>query len=139
MEYITVIGSRKITPEEEMTLILFGRVFQQLGFTLRSGGAGGADNTVTHYHRVEIFIPWNGFNNLHHDGERIFSLDKLPDVPLAIKKMESIHPAADKLTQGARKLHTRNIYQVIGKNGANGQKSCLVLYCSDEDIITKFS
>lgn len=135
MEYITVIGSRDITPEEDVTLMFFNRAFQELGFCLRSGAADGADKTVTYFHNVEIYIPWNGFAKLYHDGQRVFSLDKLPDTIKAKQKMKKIHPAPDKLTQGAEKLHTRNIYQVIGKDGANGQKSCLVLYCANEDIV----
>lgn len=43
-----------------------------------------------------------------------------------------IHPAPQKLTQGALKLHTRSIYQVIGFRGGNGVKSDAVIYCADD-------
>lgn len=44
-----------------------------------------------------------------------------------------IHPAPQKLTQGALKLHTRNIYQVIGFRGQKGVKSDAVIFCADND------
>jgi len=135
MEYITIVGSRSISAQERVKLLILNDAFNSLGFTLRSGGAKGADETVNNFRLVEIFIPWDGYNELHHDGKKIFSLDRLPDQGAAIKKMKEIHPNPSALKQGAQKLHTRNIYQVIGKNGADGQKSCLLVYCADEDIV----
>jgi len=48
-----------------------------------------------------------------------------------MKKALEIHPASHLLNNVTTKLHTRNIYQVIGPRGKNGVKSDLVVYCSD--------
>ena len=45
-----------------------------------------------------------------------------------------IHPAPHRLSQGAIRLHARNIYQVIGFRGQNGIKSEAVIYCADDDM-----
>jgi hypothetical protein len=133
MKYATIIGSRTITNNEKSLLSLIALKLSNKGYILRSGGADGSDSVVNVFYNVEIFIPWNGFNDFQHDGKRIFVLDKLPDKTLAEKKALSLHEAPDALSKAALKLHTRNIYQVIGKNGSNGIKSDFVIFCSDSD------
>jgi len=131
-KYITIIGSREISDEERLNLETIAYKYAKAGYTLRSGGADGSDSVVNPFHDVEIIIPWDGFNGLHHDGQRIFSLNNLPDQEAALQRMLTIHPAPDKLTDGAKSLHTRNIYQVIGPLGKNGVKSELLIYCANE-------
>jgi hypothetical protein len=81
---------------------------------LRSGGAVGADTAFAkHSTNKEIFIPWNGFNGLWEDDQHFVVSD-----PEIIKDAESIlktvHPNFHQLGVAARKLHTRNIFQIIG-------------------------
>jgi len=132
-KYATVIGSRNITKEEYIVLRDVATKLAYEGYTLRSGGAEGADSTINHLCKVEIIIPWNGFNHFQHNGKRIFTLGLLPHVSLAEAKAKSIHPAPERLTQGALKLHTRNIYQIIGPYGNDGYKSDIVVFCADAD------
>lgn len=132
-KYATIIGSREISKIEQKLLKEIARVLHDYGYTLRSGGADGADSIVNSFKNVEIFIPWNGFNNLYHDNKRIFQLNKLPDTELAKSKMLSLHPAPSKLSDGATLLHTRNIYQIIGVNGKDGIPSDIVFYAADQD------
>lgn len=58
----------------------------------------------------EVFVPWAGFNGL-------------PWVPFneaeARGMAARVHPAWSKLSQGARKLHTRNVPQVLGADLAS--------------------
>ena len=131
-KYITIIGSRIITDEEYYTLKNLASTLHGMGYVLRSGGADGADSTISHLLNIEVYIPWNGFNNLYHNGKTVFELSKLPNQDLAKSRIMKIHPAPQKLTQGALKLHTRNIYQVIGFRGIDGVKSEMVIYCADE-------
>lgn len=103
------IGSRE-TPENIinfMTQIAF--CLSSEGYVLRSGGADGADIAFEKGASFkEIFLPWKGFNN-----------SKSPFVPIT-KEAEDIarkfHPIYDQLKQGAQKLHSRNVYQVLGKD-----------------------
>lgn len=127
----TGVGSRE-TPEEVLELMqaiaykLAGR-----GYTLRSGGADGADKAFQdgwwdNYQdtpsergrsKAEIYIAWSGFNGLKPGmyGDSII----IPSGVLSDKAFDiaaTIHPAWDKCSQGAKSLHSRNVFQVLGKN-----------------------
>jgi hypothetical protein len=83
------------------------------GFTLRTGGADGADAAFEHgADRVsgmkEVFLPWKGFNG---------SQSNLFRIPEAATELASkIHPAWSRCSQGAQKLHARNTQQILGQN-----------------------
>ena len=109
MKYYTGIGSRE-TPQDVQTLMTsIASALEVKGYILRSGGANGADlafeNGVTNGNK-EIYLPWKGFNGSdstkHHVGD------------LAMLTASKIHPNWGKCSNGAKKLHARNIYQVIG-------------------------
>ena len=134
MKYATIVGSRHITSQEFVTLREVATKLCYRGYILRSGAADGADSTINHLCDVEIILPWNGFNGFKHNGKRVWALEFLPSVTLAEERAKSIHPRPDLLTPTTLKFHTRNIYQIIGPNGAAGVKSDIVVYCSDEDI-----
>ena len=107
----TGVGSRK-TPKN--ILEAFTRIakrLENLGYTLRSGAAGGADQAFEKgvSNLQEIYIPWNGFapaGKGYHVGA----------CEASISLASSLHPAWERCSQGAQKLHARNTYQVLGKN-----------------------
>jgi len=115
--FYTGVGSRN-TPEaiqliqQQLAMHLEGR-----GYVLRSGGAKGSDNafekgvTVPEY--KEIFVPWSGFNG-YTGGPGVIDMTGLENRGEAASIAETIHPAWDRLSRGARALHTRNVYQVLG-------------------------
>lgn len=109
MRYYTGIGSRE-TPDnvcESMTLL--ARHLDLLGFTLRSGGASGADAAFElGATNKEIFLPWRGFNNNPSD------LCEPSDAAIALSKKLFHHfPGASNAT---RRLIARNMHQVFGPN-----------------------
>jgi hypothetical protein len=110
MKYYAGIGSRE-TPTD--ILELMSKIAQKLeedGYTLRSGGADGADSAFAKSITTkEIYLPWKGFNKIT-DG--IIGTNQTEALALA----SSVHPAWNRCSQGAKKLHTRNIYQVLGSN-----------------------
>ena len=132
MKYATVVGSRNISKEEFLLLRDIATKLCYEGYILRSGAADGADSTINHLCRTEIILPWSGFNGFLHDGKRVFALEFLPHNSLAIKKAKEIHPRPDLLNNMTLKFHARNIYQIVGPLGANGIKSDVVIYCSDD-------
>lgn len=77
-------------------------------FTLRSGGADGADLAFEKGagDLKEIYLPWRGFN-----GSRspLFNTPKWAEAEASL-----IHPAWGMLKPGTRKLHSRNVCQVLG-------------------------
>lgn len=112
MIYYAGIGSRK-TPHyicDLMTKIAY--VFAKLDYTLRSGGADGADSAFEQgcdkaSGKKQIFLPWGGFN----DKKGIF--------PPTVKAMEiasTYHPTWNKCSRGAKLLHSRNSHQILGRD-----------------------
>lgn len=104
------VGSRE-TPLEVMHL-MSGVAYrlESCGYILRSGGADGADIAFeigVKGDAKEIWVPWLGFNDS--------TSTNLPS-PEAFEIASQIHPAWDKLKQGAKALHARNIHQLLGKD-----------------------
>lgn len=123
MRYYTGVGSRE-TPA--VILDLMQEIAFKLacdGYVLRSGGADGADLAFQKgWERgkrltpAEIFIPWDGFNGLSHGQDGVvYTLNRMPNSQQAERIAAEIHPVWDRLSRGAKALHTRNIYQVLGK------------------------
>ena len=108
VKYYAGVGSRK-TPEdilEMMTKIAEGL---SRNYILRSGGADGADSAFERGagNKKISYIPWPGFNG---------SKEKCINVSSAAMKLASeFHPGWMYLSYGARKLHARNGYQILGE------------------------
>lgn len=123
---LTGVGSRE-TPKDILGVIR--KVSKKLvlsGYTLRSGGADGADTVFyegwvdaflenDRIPKAEIYLPWSGFNNLQENENNILVKDRSV-ISKAEELVNEIHPAASKLSRGAKALHTRNCFQVLGKD-----------------------
>lgn len=107
------VGSRK-TPEPVIQVMRrLARRLAARGFVLRSGGAGGADQAFevgAEGANKEIYLPWPGFNG---NQSPLFNLDN-EEAAAAIAA--TTHPAWSRLKPSVQKLHTRNVYQVLGQN-----------------------
>lgn len=105
--YYTGVGSRETPKEIGIVINKIALKLQDLGYTLRSGHAGGADTFFEeNITEKEIFIPWKSFGN-----------GIVPEYSsYADSLLQEIHPAYNKLTQGAKKLHLRNVNQVLGQD-----------------------
>jgi len=116
--YYTGIGSRK-TPQHVLEDMFNHAIYlAERGYTLRSGGANGADTAFEKgcdYAQgdKQIFLPWNGFNNLSTADEGYYVLDD-KFYGEAEEIAEKHHPAWDRCSQGARRMHTRNVAQILG-------------------------
>lgn len=82
------------------------------GWTLRSGGARGADAAFETGHRrvtsdrLEIYLPWKNFNK---NESLLYTVS-----PEALQVAAHHHPAWEACSVMAQKLHGRNAYQVLG-------------------------
>ena len=108
----TGIGSRS-TPEPILALMRhIGHEMAMDGWTLRSGGAVGADSAFAEgcgtKGMSEIYLPWFGFNDEGVPVDRLGNFDEAMDIA------EQFHPAWHKCSSGAKKLHARNVYQILG-------------------------
>jgi hypothetical protein len=152
MGYYTGIGSRE-TPDNVIGIMEDAAYrLAQIGWILRSGKAAGADAAFqrgmqklrvgnTHTGKAEIYVPWKNFKG----GEGVMdrwdiTLDMVDQRHPENKEMrwewvKEVHPAWDKLSQGARKLHERNIHQLFGFDLADAylMQSKFVLYFALED------
>ena len=104
------VGSRETPTEVLKAMARIAYRLENAGYTLRSGAAGGADAAFESGVQIKkrVFIPWAGFNG-----------SKSPLVGASVEAMkiaESLHPAWDRCSQGAQKLHGRNVHQVLGEN-----------------------
>lgn len=125
----TGIGSRR-TPEAICwKMCRLAEKLAERGYVLRSGGAEGADEAfecgvATNWQMKEIYLPWPKFND---NPSPLFNLHNQAD---AAEIAKSLHPAWDRLSLGARKLHTRNVYQVLGAD-LNSPSRFVVCWTSD--------
>ena len=106
------IGSRT-TPDdicEAMTKIAI--YLAGHGWVLRSGHADGADKAFERGARFkEIFLPWHGFN-----GSKPGQLGHtVPDITERMTQIaKDFHPNWAACSSAARKMHIRNVCQVLG-------------------------
>lgn len=127
MKYFTGIGSRE-TPKEILELMReYSRIMALKGWSFRSGGADGADTAFLDgwwdaregdscIPEGEIYLPWNGFNDFTI-GDHCCVLVTDKEIICRVQEiLKLVHPAYDKLTRGPLALHTRNVFQVLGKD-----------------------
>lgn len=116
MKYYAGIGSRE-TPRIILEVMeILGANLADKGWTLRSGHAQGADiaferGAASVHGRSEIFIPWKGFSSENWTGLPLIC----PPFNAEAEEIASrFHPNWKACSPAARKLHTRNVYQVAG-------------------------
>ncbi len=107
--YYTGIGSRNCPKSFIPIIQKIVSYFEINDWTLRSGGAEGADTYFEQASiRKEIYLPWKNFNNNKSELYKITSD--------AIELAKKYHPVFDKLSAGAQKLIARDGFQVLGQN-----------------------
>lgn len=123
--YYTGVGSRETPLEVMETMCRLAEWFDLCGFTLRSGGADGADTAFESgaSGNSHIYLPWPGFND-----RLVFRMSR-PSLD-AFRLAQSVHPNWDRLGSGARSLHARNCHQVLGDN-LDAPSAFLVCWTSD--------
>ena len=142
MKYYTGVGSRE-TPDEELRLMrAAARKLNTEGWTLRSGAAPGADvafqqgavdrfleeGFVETKHPPIVYLPWESFEsktqqNLpaqYVDAGRHSLWQKARNI------VSDVHPAWDKCSGGAKALHTRNVFQVLGDDLDTPSSFCIL-------------
>lgn len=104
------IGSRS-TPDHVLQVMRkVAHRLSELGYTLLSGGAAGADSAFEEgcFGKKEIYLPWPGFRHLK--GRHCVTLPSAE----AFRVAEAVHPAWKRLNDTAQALMARNSHQVLG-------------------------
>ena len=100
--FYTGVGSRK-TPKDILELMVrIGMKAAQNGYTLRSGGADGADKAFEHG------------CDLVKGPKEIYYANQATEEAMAMAAL--YHPAWGACSPYARKLHGRNAFQILGIN-----------------------
>lgn len=124
---VTGIGSRKC-PSEVLSFI---SSLPLTDYTVRSGGADGCDNAFESTTKnIEIYIPWASFNkNIITQAHNTISLGNIASEKVEIAKdlVADIHPSFKFLSRGAQLLHTRNVFQILGRSLNESEKSDAVI------------
>lgn len=124
--YYTGVGSRDTPKAQCLVLKAIGSMLSRSRYTLRSGGAEGADTAfeqgaLEHLVRspkqlIDIYLPWDGFEGRKRGLNYFVPEDQAH--PLIWKEAtriaKSTHPDWDACSKGAKTLHTRNVFQVLG-------------------------
>lgn len=111
VKYYAGIGSRA-TPASLLAKMRFwGSELARHGYVLRSGGADGADSAFEQgcdeaQGQKEIYLPWKGFNK---NTSQLYAV-----TPQAFELAELYHPAWDRCNPSVRRLHARNMHQMLG-------------------------
>ena len=119
MKYYAGIGSRS-TPGDILTLMSHtGKYLEEKGYTLRSGGAKGADSFFKkNVERAEIFTSKSDI------PEKFFEL------------AEKYHPAWEKCNSYAKRLHARNGMILLGNNPLEFRKVDFILCWTEGGKVT---
>lgn len=125
-KYYAGIGSRKTPSEILEKMKVIGYVLSKENFTLRSGGAEGADlafesGSVLGRGKREIYLPWRLFN----ENRSPFCEPSSEAYELASK----YHPRWSALSNGAKSLHARNMHQILGLD-LRTPSMFVVCYCN---------
>jgi hypothetical protein len=117
------IGSRETPPNVLADMRAIGKIIIERGDMLRSGGAPGADqafewgatdnpgrmNQIDR--QCEIFLPWASFEK---DSRSWIVPRLLEPADWTFEVAAEYHPRWQWLKQGAKKLHARNVHQILG-------------------------
>lgn len=111
MKLYTGIGSRKTPPEILRIMSDIASFLALHGWTLRSGGAEGADSAFEHgcdkgNGGKEIYLPWEGFNGNQSE------LCMIPTGAFVIA--QKFHPNWGACSYTVKLFHARNVMQVLG-------------------------
>lgn len=102
------IGSRETPPQVLTCMTKIAHRLHLRGYVLRSGGAGGADLAFESGagDAKEIYLPWRNFNGNPSP--------RYTPSAAAMQMAGDFHPAWERCSPGARKLHARNCHQMLG-------------------------
>lgn len=111
------IGSRRTPPPMLDLMVDCGYHLCLNGWTLRSGGAEGADQAFergarkVEQARIEVYLPWASFPKPPHPNPHLTT-----PKPEAFDIAALYHPAWPYLRPPVRLLMARNVHQVLGEN-----------------------
>jgi hypothetical protein len=113
------IGSREAPKSVLAAMERIGQRMASNGWTLSSGNCEGPDQAfakganTSHPSRIILWLPWASYEiaNIHEDNTVHFT-----PTASAIVMAEKYHPNWRACTDGAKKLHARNMHIMLGQD-----------------------
>jgi len=129
-KFYTGIGSRETPPNILEVMRLVGVILDKKGFILRSGGAVGADSSFESAAiNKEIYLPERNFND---NKSKLYNINTK-----AFIIAESIIAHWDNLKPYAKKLHSRNVHQIMGLELSKNSKLSSMVICYTKNGLLK--
>lgn len=127
------IGSRDISSDEECLIMKIANKLSSLGIIVYSGNAEGSDIAFQSGSNGNcvIMLPWLNFNKNEYDVKKSLAYFDLGDTKEGNFNAEKHHPNFKNLSQGAKRMMSRNYHQVIGYDIY--PKVSFIVCCADED------
>jgi len=128
MKYYTMIGSRLTPVHCEDLMKRLSHELCRLHYTVRSGGANGADTcaeygfTNLNSDLHEVYLPWSGFNN--KSGIVYSKLGLINEASELCSKHHLWWNTVKK--ESVKHLHRRNMHQVLGKDLITPSQFCIL-------------
>lgn len=135
----TGIGSRETPEKVQQFMAEIGQALGAAGWTLRSGFADGADNAFARGAELsndgqggvmELYLPWPGFNKAPMDDPRFIWDYDMQTYNSAAALAAAFHPYWSDCSQGAKRLHIRNGFQVLGAD-LRTPTNCVICWTKD--------
>lgn len=106
------IGSRQAPPEILGLCTRIAHRLRGLGDTLRTGHAIGCDQAFERgaEHNAEVFLPWRDYEQDVYVWGRLWPMPTIE----AIQMVPKYHPAPERLSMAAVRLHARNLQILLG-------------------------
>lgn len=130
VKYYTGVGSRKTPPEILALMQEIGRKMADRGYIGRSGGADGADSAFQEGAKLsgqslfDVYLPWG--KSGHDKNIIMINPQKFSNYQQAVQLASQVHPAWDRCSDAAKKLHSRNVYQILGNDLNTPSKVCIL-------------
>jgi len=130
---ITGIGSRHTPPDVCELFTELASEARERDWWVRSGHAHGADYAFEKgaRERCIAYLPWNGFNA---DLETLGATKVEPLREDVLKIVYKHEPYAKDLSDGVKRIKSRNVYQVLGVN-LKAPSDVVVCWTIDGDVV----
>lgn len=135
----TGIGARN-TPEHMLHIMAYiAGTMAPGGWLLRTGYAKGADQAFAsgaeqNQGQMINYLPWPQFNDAPHASDDVRFMTPFVGSPELYNQAQDIasqyHPAWHRCSQGAKKMHIRNVAQLLGPN-LNEPSRLVIGYTAD--------